>query len=112
MFFEFSDKAKAMQEQLMAFMDKYIYPNEPVYFQQLSEGNRWKAIPLLEDLKEKAKAEGLWNLFLPESEYGAELTNYEYAPLCEIMGRRIPAIWKCWSDTVRKNKRNNGSNLC
>ena len=87
MFFEFSDKAGALQEQLKAFMDKYIYPNEPEFFHQLNEGNRWKVIPLLEELKEKARAEGLWNLFLPESEYGAELTNYEYAPLCEIMGR-------------------------
>ena len=87
MFFEFSDKAKALQEQLKAFMDKYIYPNEGEFFRQLNEGDRWKVIPLLEELKEKAKAEGLWNLFLPESEYGAGLTNYEYAPLCEIMGR-------------------------
>jgi acyl-CoA dehydrogenase len=87
MFFEFSDKAKALQEQLKAFMDKHIYPNEGEFFRQLNEGDRWKVIPLLEELKEKAKSEGLWNLFLPESEYGAGLTNYEYAPLCEIMGR-------------------------
>ena len=87
MFLEFSDKAKDLQEQLRAFMDKHIYPNEPEFFRQLNEGERWKVIPLLEDLKEKAKAEGLWNLFLPESEYGAGLTNFEYAPLCEIMGR-------------------------
>ncbi len=87
MFFEFSDKAKALQEQLKAFMDKHIYPNEGEFFRQLNEGDRWKVIPLLEKLKEKARAEGLWNLFLPESEYGAGLTNYEYAPLCEIMGR-------------------------
>ena len=87
MFFEFSDKAKALQEQLKAFMDKHIYPNEGEFFRQVNEGDRWKVISLLEELKEKAKAEGLWNLFLPESEYGAGLTNYEYAPLCEIMGR-------------------------
>jgi acyl-CoA dehydrogenase len=87
MFFEFSDKAINLQKQLKAFMDKHIYPSEPEFFRQLNEGDRWKVIPLLEDLKEKARAEGLWNLFLPESEYGAELTNYEYAPLCEIMGR-------------------------
>jgi acyl-CoA dehydrogenase len=61
MFFEFSDKAKALQEQLKAFMDKYIYPNEPEFFRQLNQGKRWKVIPLLEELKEKARAEGLWN---------------------------------------------------
>jgi acyl-CoA dehydrogenase len=87
MIFGISDKAKDLQEKLKAFMDKYIYPNEPAYFRQLNEGDRWKIIPLIEELKEKAKSEGLWNLFLPESEYGAGLTNYEYAPMCEIMGR-------------------------
>jgi acyl-CoA dehydrogenase len=97
MFFGISDKAKDLQEQLMAFMDNYIYPNEPEFFRQLNEGNRWKVIPLLEDLKEKARAEGLWNLFLPESEYGAGLTNYEYAPMCEIMGRTFWAaeVFNC-----------------
>jgi acyl-CoA dehydrogenase len=77
MFFEFSEKARALQEQLKAFMDKYIYPNEPEFFRQLNEGDRWKVIPLLEELKEKARVEGLWNLFLPESEFGAGLTNYD-----------------------------------
>ena len=97
MFFEFSDKARNLQKQLKAFMDKHIYPNEPEFFHQLNEGDRWKVIPLLEDLKKKARAEGLWNLFLPESEYGAELTNYEYAPLCEIMGRVYwaPEVFNC-----------------
>ena len=87
MLFDTSDKAKDLQEKLKAFMDKYIYPNESEYFRQLDEGDRWKVIPLIEELKAKAKSEGLWNLFLPESEYGAGLTNYEYAPMCEIMGR-------------------------
>jgi acyl-CoA dehydrogenase len=87
MVFDISDKAKDLQEKLKAFMDNYVYPNEPDYFRQLNEGDRWKVIPLIEELKEKAKSEGLWNLFLPESEYGAGLTNYEYAPMCEIMGR-------------------------
>jgi len=86
MVFDISDKAKDLQERLQAFMDEYIYPNEPVYFRQLNEGDRWKVIPLIEELKEKAKSKDLWNLFLPESEYGAGLTNYEYAPMCEIMG--------------------------
>ena len=87
MIFEFSDRAKNLYEQLKTFMDKHIYPNEQEYFRQLDEGDRWKIIPLIEELKEKAKAEGLWNLFLPESEVGAGLTNYEFAPMCEIMGR-------------------------
>jgi acyl-CoA dehydrogenase len=68
-------------------MDSQIYPNEQEYYRQLNEGDRWQAIALLEELKEKAKAQDLWNLFLPESDYGAGLTNLEYAPLCEIMGR-------------------------
>jgi acyl-CoA dehydrogenase len=87
MFFEFSEKATDFQKRLKAFMDKYIYPNETEFLRQLNEGDRWKVIPLLEELKEKARAEGLWNLFLPESESGAGLTNYEYAPLCDTMGR-------------------------
>jgi acyl-CoA dehydrogenase len=87
MFFEFSDRARNLYEQLKAFMDKHIYPNEQEYFRQLNAGDRWKIIPLIEELKKKAKAESLWNLFLPESEYGAGLTNYEFAPMCEIMGR-------------------------
>jgi acyl-CoA dehydrogenase len=87
MSFEFSDRARNLYEQLKAFMDKHIYPNEQEYFRQLNAGDRWKIIPLIEELKKKAKAESLWNLFLPESEYGAGLTNYEFAPMCEIMGR-------------------------
>ncbi|HEY8460116.1 MAG TPA: acyl-CoA dehydrogenase family protein [Blastocatellia bacterium] len=85
--FEFSDKTKYLQKKLSAFMDEHIYPNEGKFYEQLNAGDRWKVIPLIEELKPKARAEGLWNLFLPESEYGGGLTNLEYAPLCEIMGR-------------------------
>ena len=87
MFFEFSDRAKELQARVKAFMDRYLYPNEGTFIQQRDAGDRWEPLPLMEELKQKARAEGLWNLFLPESEYGAGLTNYEYAPLCEIMGR-------------------------
>ncbi len=80
-------------------MEEHIYPNEQLYEQQLNEQpSRWSAVPpIMEELKEKAKRAGLWNLFLPESEYGAGLTNVEYAPLCEIMGRSIigPEAFNC-----------------
>ena len=97
MVFEFSEKAKAYQEQLKVFMDKHIYPNEATFANQILEGDRWQPVPILEDLKKKARSEGLWNLFLPESEYGAGLTNLEYTPLCEIMGRSpmAPEVFNC-----------------
>ncbi len=86
MHFEFSDRTKQLQERLTAFMDRYIYPNERLYYQQIEE-QRWRPVPIIEELKPVARAEGLWNLFLPASEHGAGLSNLEYAPLCEIMGR-------------------------
>src|SRR5690606_25745096 len=95
---EYSDKEKSLQKKLQAFMDEHIYPNEEVYHRQLEEGaSRWEVPPIMEELKQKAKAAGLWNLFLPESEYGAGLTNLEYAPLCEIMGRSpiAPEVFNC-----------------
>jgi acyl-CoA dehydrogenase len=85
--FDYSDKVKYLQKKLSAFMDEHIYPNEATFYEQQNTGERWKVIPIIEELKPKARAEGLWNLFLPESELGAGLTNLEYAPLCEIMGR-------------------------
>ncbi|QQC67592.1 acyl-CoA dehydrogenase family protein [Paraburkholderia ginsengisoli] len=89
--FQHSDKVKSLQKRLNAFMDEYVYPAEAVFDEQMDAareaGNRWQPAPVIEQLKEKAKAAGLWNLFLPESKYGAGLTNLEYAPLCEIMGR-------------------------
>jgi acyl-CoA dehydrogenase len=97
MIFEFSDKVKDLQKRIQAFMDEYIYPNEKTYYSQVAEGDRWQPVPIIEDLKPIAREKGLWNLFLPESEYGAGLTNTEYAPLCEIMGRSVFAseVFNC-----------------
>ena len=86
--FEYSDKVKSLMARVQAFMDEHVYPNEAALHEQLDEGSsRWKVLPLLEEIKATAKSEGLWNLFLPESDFGAGLTNLEYAPLCELMGR-------------------------
>lgn len=83
----YSDRVKDLQQRVLAFMDEHIYPNETVYAEQVKEGDRWVAPAIMEELKSRAQERGLWNLFLPESEYGAGLTNFEYASLCEIMGR-------------------------
>jgi acyl-CoA dehydrogenase len=95
--FEYSDKVKELQKRLTAFMDQYIYPNEPTYHEQIHHGDRWQPTAIVEELKVQAKAAGLWNLFLPEKEYGAGLSNLEYAPLCEIMGRSpmAPEVFNC-----------------
>ena len=85
--FEFSNKVIELQNKLTNFMNENVYKNEEVFEDQLNSNGRWTIPPILEELKEKAKKEGLWNLFLPESDLGAGLKNIEYAPLCEIMGR-------------------------
>ncbi len=86
--FEYSDKVKDLQARVTAFMEEVVYPNEAVFRQQLDEGeSRWQVPPIMEEMKRQARAAGLWNLFLPESEWGAGLANLEYAPLAEIMGR-------------------------
>jgi acyl-CoA dehydrogenase len=82
-----SDKVKELSGRLVAFMEAHVYPNEKTFHEQVSKGDRWQPTAILEELKKKARAEGLWNLFLPASKRGAGLTNLEYAPLCEIMGR-------------------------
>ena len=84
---EYSDRVKELQRQVSAFMDEHVYPNEKVYAAQVNEGDRWQPTAVMEELKTRAREQGLWNLFLPESEHGAGLTNLEYASLCEIMGR-------------------------
>jgi acyl-CoA dehydrogenase len=94
--FEFSDKVKDLQRRVQAFMDEHIYPNER-RFQDDIERNRWQPTKVIEELKPKARAAGLWNLFLPGDDHGAGLTNLEYAPLCEIMGRSAmaPEVFNC-----------------
>ena len=85
------EKAKETTERLNKFMDNHIYPNESKYAKQIDDfgNNRWQVVPIVEELKETAKNDDLWNLFLPESEYGSGYTNEEYAPMCEIMGRSM-----------------------
>ena len=89
--FSYSERTAALQARLSAFMAEHVYPAEPLYWQQLeantAAGKRWTPLQAIEDLKPKARAAGLWNLFLPDSERGAGLSNQEYAPLAEIMGR-------------------------
>src|SRR5690349_16977566 len=92
--FEYSQKTKDLLKRLNAFFDEHIYPNEQRFLDEVAEGDRWQPTEVIEELKAKAKAAGLWNLFLPESHRGAGLTNLEYAPLCEVMGRVI------WSGEV------------
>ncbi len=82
--FNYSAKTTELQKKLQNFMDKHIYPNEQAYHAEVNSGDRWQPLHLIEDLKGKAKAEGLWNLFLPEV---SGLTNLEYAPLAELMGK-------------------------
>ncbi|MEM8933858.1 MAG: acyl-CoA dehydrogenase family protein [Acidobacteriota bacterium] len=97
MLFQPSDRALELQDRLRAFMEAHVYPIEDTFYQQVAEGDRWTPPTMLDELKAKARAEGLWNLFLPESEHGAGLTNLDYAPLCEIMGRVVfaPEIFNC-----------------
>ena len=89
--FAHSPKVQQLQQRVTAFMEQHVYPAEAVFHAEVEEnrrkGNAWIPTRVVEDLKKKARAAGLWNLWLPESEYGAGLTNLEYAPLCEIMGR-------------------------
>jgi len=94
--FEFSEKVQDLRKKLTAFMEEYIYPNERLYHRHVEEDRRRPA-PIIEELKPKARAAGLWNLFLPKAENGGGLTNLEYAPLCEIMGRCLwaPEVFNC-----------------
>jgi acyl-CoA dehydrogenase len=97
MSFEPSRKIQELQQRLNAFMEAYIYPNEKRHVKEAESLGPWKVFPLIEELKPKAREAGLWNLFLPDSPHGAGLTNLEYAPLCEIMGRSLlaPEVFNC-----------------
>ena len=123
--FDIGDKAKEVRDRVAAFMTAHVYPNEEEMLAQIDEGDRWQPIPLLDELKAKARAEGLWNLFLPESDLGAGLSNLDYAPACEEMGRSplrarglqllgtpTPATWRCWSVTVPRRSASSGSPRC
>jgi len=95
--FGYSRKVSALQDRLRGFMDRHIYPNEERHAREVETGDRWRPTSLMEDLKAKAKLEGLWNLFLPHPSHGAGLGNLDYAPLCEIMGRSplAPEAFNC-----------------
>lgn len=99
--FDYTPKVQALREKLLAFFDEHIYPNESVFLAEVARnranGNAWVPTEIVEKLKETARAAGLWNLFLPDSARGAGLTNLEYAPLCEIMGRVpwAPEVFNC-----------------
>ena len=95
--FEMSLRSRELRERLLAFFDQHIYPNEGLFHEQIAR-NRWQVPPIVEELKATARAQGLWNLFLPESDRGAGLTNLEYAPLCEVMGGSPgfgPEVFNC-----------------
>ena len=94
---ELSDKVKGLMEKVEKFMDDHIYPNERAIAEEIDSGDRWQPSKIMEDLKSKAKSQDLWNLFLPESDRGAGLSNYEYGHLCEIMGRSAyaPEAFNC-----------------
>ena len=95
--FEYTAKVKNLQGKLLAFMNEHVYPNEQRHHDEVAHGERWQPSRVIEELKPKARAAGLWNMFLPDSADGAGLTNLEYAPLCEIMGRShmAPEVFNC-----------------
>lgn len=95
--FDFSTRAKDYLARLAAFMEEHVYPHEPTYHAQGQSDDRWQPRPIVEELKARSKVAGLWNLFLPESSLGPGLTNLEYAPLCEMMGRVswAPEVFNC-----------------
>ncbi len=97
MIFEESGRTTDLRERLESFMDEHVYPNEARFFRESMELGPWAVWPVVEELKPLAREAGLWNLFMPDSEHGAGLTNLEYAPLCEVMGRShlAPEVFNC-----------------
>jgi len=96
--FDYNDKTSDLIQRVSAFMDEHVYPNESTFHEQVKAmGDDWVAAAIIEELKPKAREAGLWNLFLPDSSLGAGLTNLEYAPLCEVMGRIhwAPEVFNC-----------------
>jgi acyl-CoA dehydrogenase len=95
--FEYSKKTQDLMNRVDAFMQEHVFPNEARYHHEVAEGDRWQPTKVVEELKAKARSQGLWNLFLPQSQLGAGLTNLEYAPLCELMGRVYwsPEVFNC-----------------
>ena len=100
--FEISARASETKTRLEVFMDSHIYPNEDRFFRESETGGAWAVQPVIEELKPKAKAAGLWNLFMPDEAFGPGLTNLEYAPLCEVMGRShlAPEVFNCSAPDV------------
>src|SRR5665811_626799 len=94
---DLSPSVRDLRNRLLRFMDEHIYPSEAQFYKESEELGPWKVQPIVEQLKIRGRASGLWNLFLPDSEHGAGLSNLEYAPLCEIMGRShlAPEVFNC-----------------
>ena len=95
--FELSPRVETLRQRVIGFMEEHVYPNERLFYEQAEKLGPWAVYPVVEELKPKARAAGLWNLFLPASDHGAGLTNLEYAPLCEVMGRShlAPEVFNC-----------------
>ena len=92
-----NERTSALRESVEAFMDEHVYPNESRFFEESMELGPWAVWPVVEELKPLARRAGLWNLFLPDTEHGVGLTNLEYAPICEVMGRSFlaPEVFNC-----------------
>jgi len=101
--FQFSDRSRDYQERVQQFMDRHVYPAEADYAAQVADGDRWGGVPpVLEELKAKARAEGLWNMFMHDERYGPGLSNFEFAPVMEILGRApmAPEVFNCSAPDV------------